>query len=199
MAHHPVTVAEFEEDGGPMIRTAFMARMASVFSIAISLLLATRVAYSAEIKVLSAVGMKEVMEDLGPKFARASGHTLTIGFGNLGAVVRRIQDGELADVVILPGQGIDGLVKDGKARADDRAVLARSGIGVAVRRGAPTRGVQAGPARREIGHLSRPDRRRNKRHPCRKGARPPRNCRRNEGQDGFPRQRARGRNSGCQG
>lgn len=120
-----------------MIRTAFMARMASVFSIAISLLLATRVAYSAEIKVLSAVGMKEVMEDLGPKFARASGHTLTIGFGNLGAVVRRIQDGELADVVILPGQGIDGLVKDGKARADDRAVLARSGIGVAVRRGAP--------------------------------------------------------------
>src|SRR5882762_5008236 len=56
--------------------------------------------------------------------------------GNLGAVVRRVQDGELADIVILPGQGIDGLVKDGKARADDRAVLARSGIGVAVRKDA---------------------------------------------------------------
>jgi len=93
-------------------------------------------AHAAEVKLLSAVGMKEVMEDLWPKFERASGHKLTIVFGNLGAVVRRVQDGELADIVILPGQGIDGLVKDGKARADDRAVLARSGIGVAVRKDA---------------------------------------------------------------
>jgi len=120
------------------MRTSSMGRMASTLSVAISsIFIATCVARSAEITVLSAVGMKEVMEDLGPKFERASGHTLAIGFGNLGAVVRRIQDGEQADVVILPGQGIDGLVKDGKARTDDRAVLARSGIGVAVRKGTP--------------------------------------------------------------
>jgi ABC-type molybdate transport system substrate-binding protein len=33
-------------------------------------------AQAAEIKVLSAVGMREVMLDLGPRFERATGHTL---------------------------------------------------------------------------------------------------------------------------
>ena len=36
-----------------------------------------------------------------------------------------VQDGETADVVIIPRQGIDGLVKDGKAAADNVTVLAR--------------------------------------------------------------------------
>ncbi len=121
-----------------MMKATFITRMASTFSIAISsMLLATGVADAADIKVLSAVGMKEVMEDLGPKFERASGHKLTLAFGNLGTLVRRLQGGEPADVVILPGQGVDGLVKDGRARAEDRAVLARSGVGVAIRKGAP--------------------------------------------------------------
>ena len=127
-----------------MMLTSFITRIPSMLSVVISsMLLAPCVADSAEIKVLSAVGMKEVMEDLGPKFERASGHKLTIVFGNLGAIVRRVQDGELADIVVLPGQGIDGLVKDGKARADDRTVLARSGIGVAVSKGAPKPDISA--------------------------------------------------------
>lgn len=94
-------------------------------------------AESAELKVLSANGMREVMEDLGPKFERATGHKLAIAFGNLGTLVKRVQDGETADVIVLPLQGIDGLVKAGKASANNVSVLARSGIGVAVRRGAP--------------------------------------------------------------
>lgn len=48
------------------------------------------VAGAAEIKILSAVGMKVVLEELGPKFERASDHTLTIEFGNLGAVLKRV-------------------------------------------------------------------------------------------------------------
>ncbi len=95
------------------------------------------IANAAEIKVLSANGMREVMEDLGPKFERASGHKLAITFGSLGAVVKRVQGGETADVVIIPRQGIDGFVKDGKAAAGDVTVIARSGLGVAVRKGAP--------------------------------------------------------------
>ena len=94
-------------------------------------------AEAAELKVLSAFGMQSVMEDLGPKFERATGHTLAISFATGGATVKRAQDGETADVVIALRQGIDGLVKDGKAAADNVTVLARSGIVVVVRKGAP--------------------------------------------------------------
>lgn len=94
-------------------------------------------AEAAELKVLSAFGMQSVMEDLGPKFERATGHKLAITFATLGATVKRVQDGEIADVVIIPQQGIDGFVKDGKAVAGNVTVLARAGIVVAVRKGAP--------------------------------------------------------------
>jgi molybdate transport system substrate-binding protein len=91
----------------------------------------------AEITVLSAVPMQQVMEDVAPKFERATGHTLVLTFATLGEVVKRIQDGESADVVVIPRQGTDSLVKGGKAAAGQVTVIARSGIAVAVRRGAP--------------------------------------------------------------
>jgi len=101
------------------------------------LLLVGIAAEAAEVKVLSAIGMQPIMEDLGPKFERATGHKLAITFATLGAVVKRVQDGETADVVVIPRQGIDSFVKDGKATAGNVTVVALSGIGVAVRKGAP--------------------------------------------------------------
>jgi molybdate transport system substrate-binding protein len=92
---------------------------------------------AAEIKVMSTLAMQPIMEDLGPKFERATGHRLAITFTTLAVVVKRVQDGESADVVIIPQQGIDGFVKDGKAAAGSVAVVALSGIGVVVRQGAP--------------------------------------------------------------
>lgn len=94
-------------------------------------------AESADIKVLSANGMREVMEDLSPKFERATGHRLALAFATLGVVVKRVQEGDTADVVAIPRQGIDHLVKDGKADASTVTVLARAGIGMIVRKGAP--------------------------------------------------------------
>jgi len=91
---------------------------------------------SAELKVISAVAVQPAMEDLGPKFERATGHKLAITFDPIGRVVKRIQDGETADVIIIPSQGIEGFVKEGKAAAGNVTVIARSGMGVAVRKGA---------------------------------------------------------------
>jgi molybdate transport system substrate-binding protein len=71
----------------------------------------------AELKVLSAFGMQSVLEDLGPTFERATGHTLAMSFATGGATVKRVQGGEAADVVITLRPGIDALVKDGKAPA----------------------------------------------------------------------------------
>lgn len=103
----------------------------------ISLLIIGIAAQAAEVKVLSAVPMRAVMEDLGPKFERATGHKLAILFSNLGKIVKRVQGGETPDVVIIPRQGIDGFLTDGKASAGNVTDIARVGFGVAVRKGAP--------------------------------------------------------------
>jgi len=94
-------------------------------------------ANAAEIRVLSALGIKDVMDDLGPKFEKASGHKRAIKFGTLGGVVKMVQGGETADVVVIPRQGIDSIVKDGKAAADSVTDIARSSVVVIVRKGAP--------------------------------------------------------------
>src|SRR5213596_3417863 len=94
-------------------------------------------AEAAELKVLSAIGMQSVLEDLRPKFERATGHEVAILFDTAGAAIKRAQGGEAADVVIATRQGIDGLVKNGKTVAGSVAVLASAGISVAIRKGAP--------------------------------------------------------------
>ena len=93
-------------------------------------------AQAAELKVLSAIGMRLVMEDLGPKFEQATGHKLAILFDAGGVVVERVQGGETADVVLLPRPALERLTKDGRIVAGSETLLARSGIGVAVRKGA---------------------------------------------------------------
>ena len=55
------------------------------------LLLQVQTADAAEIKVLSALGIKAVMDDLGPTFERATGHRLAVTFAPLGAAVKLVQ------------------------------------------------------------------------------------------------------------
>jgi molybdate transport system substrate-binding protein len=117
-----------------MKRRALVA--AATIGVMFLLVLGTK-AEAAELRVLSAFGMQSVLDDLGSQFERATGHRLTISFATGGATVKRVQGGEAADVVITLRQGIDTLVKDGKAPAGNVTVLARSGIVVIVRKGAP--------------------------------------------------------------
>src|SRR5712691_9730847 len=98
-AHHdlaPDNGAEVEESA----RRALCALVAAANIGFMFLLVLGIKAEAAELKVLSAFGMQSVMEDLGPKFERATGHKLAISFATGGATVKRAQDGETADVVI---------------------------------------------------------------------------------------------------
>jgi molybdate transport system substrate-binding protein len=104
---------------------------------ALVLLPQARTADAAEIKVLSALGIKAVMDDLVPKFERASGHRLVVTFAPLGAAMKLVQGGETGDVIILPQQGMANLAKSGRVSAEGVRPLARSGMAVAVRKGAP--------------------------------------------------------------
>jgi molybdate transport system substrate-binding protein len=97
-------------------------------------------ASAAEMRVLITTAMKAAIDELGPGFEKASGHTLRITYGPSGALAKRIAGGEAVDLVILAG-GIDDLVKQGKVVADSRRDVARVRIGVAVRKGAPKPGI----------------------------------------------------------
>jgi molybdate transport system substrate-binding protein len=97
----------------------------------------TGIANAAEIKVIGSPGTREPYTVLVPGFERATGHRVMTTWGGVNAVAKRVADGEVADVVMLPAAQIDDLIKLGKLIADSRANVATSGIGVAIRAGAP--------------------------------------------------------------
>ena len=92
---------------------------------------------AAEIKVISSVGVKAALEELAPRFERASEHKLNIKFGTIVPLKREIDAGETFDVVILTPAPVEDLVKQGKVAGGTVATVAKSGIGVAIKAGAP--------------------------------------------------------------
>ena len=97
---------------------------------------------SADLHVMSSGGFTAAYKLLGPKFAASTGNTLDTALGpSMGkspeAIPNRLQRGELADVVIMVGYALDGLIKQGKVIPDSGVELADSRIGMVVRDGAP--------------------------------------------------------------
>jgi molybdate transport system substrate-binding protein len=90
---------------------------------------------AAEIKVLSTNALKSTLEDLGAKFEQSSGHKLAITWGTAAQLKGEIEKGAAVDVAVLTDAGADDLIKQGKLAA--RTPLARSGIAVAIQKGAP--------------------------------------------------------------
>jgi molybdate transport system substrate-binding protein len=75
-------------------------------------------------------------------FERATGRKVVTTFGgSMGSgpetIPNRLQRGEPADIVILAAPALDQLIAQGKVVAGSRVDLARSTIGMAVRKGAP--------------------------------------------------------------
>ncbi len=103
-------------------------------------------AQAAEIKVLSAVGMREVMLDLGPKFERATGHTLAMTFDATGVIIRRIEGGETVDVIMILRSGLERLTHAEKILPGSVTDLASAIAAVAVRHGAPRPDISSAEA-----------------------------------------------------
>src|SRR5262250_1848698 len=98
---------------------------------------APRPASAAEIKVLTAGAFKQVLLALVPDFERTSGHKVTVQNDTVGALTKRIEGGEVFDLAVLTPKAVDDLAKEGKFVAGSRANLARVGVGVVVKEGAP--------------------------------------------------------------
>jgi molybdate transport system substrate-binding protein len=95
------------------------------------------IADAAEIKVLSTIGVKSMVEELAPQFEQKTGHKLAITFGIASVLKRQIEAGETFDLAIVTAGVADDLIKQGKLVAATRADVARGGIGIGVRAGAP--------------------------------------------------------------
>ena len=93
-------------------------------------------AQAAEIKLLASNALKSVLEELAPQFEKASGHKLAITFGSTGNLTASIDKGTPFDLTIVGASALDDLIKQGKL-VGPRRDIARSGIGVAYRKGAP--------------------------------------------------------------
>ena len=94
-------------------------------------------AAAAEVKLYSTIGMRSVIEELGPKFEQTSGHKLDITWGLAAGLTKRVADGESPDALVAIRGGIDGLVKNGRIAEPSAVTFALSGVGVSVRAGAP--------------------------------------------------------------
>ena len=101
-------------------------------------------AQAAEIRVLASNGVKAAIEDLKPKFEKASGDTLSIDFSTAATLRDRIDKGEAFDVAVLTDDAVDALVKSGKLSPATRTELAAVGIGVGYRKGAAKPDVRTG-------------------------------------------------------
>jgi molybdate transport system substrate-binding protein len=102
-----------------------------------TLIAAARDVRAADIKVLCSNGFQAVMAVLGPQYEKASGHRLVVSYGLAAVLGRQIEAGETFDLAILAPPQIDALIKQGRIAPQSRLVLARSGMGVMVRSGAP--------------------------------------------------------------
>jgi molybdate transport system substrate-binding protein len=119
------------------IQAATTAAAAAATFVVLTLMQQGGTAQSAEIKVFSSAAPRGIFRELAPDFERTTGHRLVINYEFAADLKRRIEAGAPFDVAVLPPDMADDLVRGGKLAAGSRVDLARTGMGVAVRSGAP--------------------------------------------------------------
>lgn len=80
---------------------------------------------------------REILGALALRFGRSAGRVVSTEAAGGVDVAKRVQAGELVDVVVLAGNAIDKLIGEGRLLTGSRVDLVKSGIAVAVRAGAP--------------------------------------------------------------
>jgi molybdate transport system substrate-binding protein len=114
-----------------------MNRILTTAILGAAIAMGTTPVHAAEIRVLASNGIKAAVEALKPQIEKTTGSPLSIDFNTAAALRDRIEKGEAFDVAILTDEAIDALIKSAKVSPMGRAELARVGIGVGYRKGAP--------------------------------------------------------------
>jgi molybdate transport system substrate-binding protein len=93
-------------------------------------------ASAAELTVLTAGAYKGTLLELVPAFEKRTGHTIAVRNDTAGGLARRVAAGEYFDVVIMPPERIAPFLGNRLVQSSAKP-LARAGIGVVVKQGAP--------------------------------------------------------------
>src|SRR5215212_9222101 len=112
-------------------------------------LISAPVSRAAEIKIVASNAVKEAYNDLASAFTKISGHHVTSVWGGTVDIIRRVADGEVFDLVIIPASNVDDLIQQGWLRANSRRDFARSAIGVAIASGVATPDISSGSSLRQ--------------------------------------------------
>jgi molybdate transport system substrate-binding protein len=112
------------------------ARRVVTIHLAVAALLVGTAAHADEIRVLSSIGIRAVVEDLVPQFERTSKHKVTTVFDLASTLKGKIEGGEPFDVAILTPPLLDDLIAKGKVTPGSRALVARVGLGLMIKAGA---------------------------------------------------------------
>jgi molybdate transport system substrate-binding protein len=100
-----------------------------------------------EINVIASNAVREPYLELIPLFEQACRHKVNVDWGGTLNIIKRLDGGEVADLVIVGSEHIDRLVKAGTFVS--RVDLVRSGVGAAVGAGAPHPDISSPAALRE--------------------------------------------------
>ena len=111
-------------------------KYSSIAAAAIGLIISSA-AHSAEITVLSSGAVREIVTELLPQFEKSSGHKVAITWSGTANIKKKIGAGENFDLVIVGAPVVDDFIKAGKMQPGSRVDLVKSGVGVAVKSGAP--------------------------------------------------------------
>ncbi len=95
------------------------------------------IAQAADLKLLGPTAMRAAIAEITPQFERASGHKATVEYATVGVITERLLKGEAADATMVSAPQMEELQKQGKVAAGSRADIARVGVGLFVKAGAP--------------------------------------------------------------
>ena len=119
---------------------------AKLIAAAAAALLTSTIANAAEINLLASGAMREALLELMPQFEKASEHKIKVTWAGTLDINKRLNAGETFDLVIMAANGINAHVKTGALATGSQTDLVKSGIGVAVKAGAPRPDVSSGEA-----------------------------------------------------
>lgn len=109
-------------------------------------LVMSSIVQAAEIKVLASTAVQEILLELTPRFEKESGDKIAVTWSGTENIKNRVGGGEPFDLVIVGATVIDAFIKDGKVAIGSRVDLVNSGVGVAVKAGAPRPDISSGEA-----------------------------------------------------
>ena len=108
----------------------------TIITLALATLAAPGAVLAADVTVVGSTAITEAYNEILPQFEKASGHKAATTWLGGADIAKRVQSGEVFDVVIASAAIIDDLIKANKIAAASRIDLASSGVGVAIRPGA---------------------------------------------------------------